>query len=491
VWGRLIGFNSKGFIKAMAKNDVPALTLKPSDTEAAIDAMINTSRAMFLWGAPGISKSAVSQQVATKHKRAFIDLRLSQMDPTDLRGIPYPTVIGGVEGVRWQTPYVMPRDLDISLAIDVLSEETRVHFGNPIGSNDIHYCTLPRVEVKSIGAAPGVSAKIVINKGGKTTLVDHVVLGEDDSLDSVIVALIDKHGEFTSGKIRFLVTGKTYAILGLEEFNSAPPSVQAAAYQLVLDRRLGEYLVPDGVFIMGMGNRDTDRGVTFKMPTPVANRFVHIEMRQDFDDWQTWALRSGISAEVVGYLSAFKDQMFQFEAGTASRGFATPRSWHFLSDIIHANEDAADTVMLALFSGCVGDGTAIQFNEFRKVAKDLPKADDILSGKLLKMTKTVEVSLAFALTTTLCYELKERSDKFMYIGGKKNPDFKKHPDYTKWLLEADCFFAFMMKNFVPEICVMGARTAISIHRLPFDTVRNKEFAAFTAKFKQFLIVTHN
>lgn len=452
----------------MAKS-IELLTLTPSQSYSAIHTLVSLrKRAAFLWGPPGISKSQVAQSVATDHGIAFIDLRLSQMEPTDLRGIPYPAKIGGVDGVRWSTPYVMPKDLDISTLVEIEAEETTVHFGNPRGSNKIHYCTSPKVEVRSI--TKGLTAKVISH-----------------TLDRATVALYDENGDLAEGKIRLLVTGATRAILGLEEFNSAPPSVQAAAYQLVLDRALGEYEVPEGVFIMGMGNRDSDKGVTYKMPTPIANRFIHIEMKVDFDDWQRWALSKMQHPDVVGYLSAFKQQIFDFEPGSASRGFATPRSWEFVSDILKMDEDVSDTVLLALIIGCVGDGIGIQFHEFRKIAKDLPKAEEILSGKIKKIQKNkddkVGVSLSFALATTLCYELRERANKVTSTG----KDWKKSKEYTQWLAESDAFFAFIMENFQQEICVMAAKAAIAMYKLPFDTDRMRKFDEFTTKFARLLL----
>ena len=78
-------------------------------------------------------------------------------------------------------------------------------------------------------------------------------------------------------------------ILFLDEMNSAAPSVQAAAYQLVLNRRVGTYHLPDNVVLVAAGNRESDKGVTYRMPAPLANRFLHLELKHNFDDWQEWA----------------------------------------------------------------------------------------------------------------------------------------------------------------------------------------------------------
>lgn len=459
--------------------DVDILRLKPSETAEAIRAMMRTAdvrhgkgaRAMFLWGPPGVAKSQVSQQVATAMGMAFIDLRLSQMDPTDLRGIPFPTKVFGVDGVRWSPPYQLPRDLDCSDVVQIAYNETvRVSFANPLGSNNIHYCTAPKFTVRSL--SEGLVARVV-----------------DSGLDWVEIGLFEgENGETPrAGAVRVHITGKARAILGLEEFNSAPPSVQAAAYQLVLDRRLGEYIVPEGVFIMGMGNRDTDRGVTFKMPTPVMNRFDHIEIRVDFDDWQVWALTEKVHPQVVGFLSAFKDKLHQFDAGTAARGFATPRTWEFVSDILYANPDLSDIVLTGLICGAVGDASGLEFMEWRRIAADLPNVREILEGRLKRMPqreKKLETSLMYALTTSMCYELKEGADNVK----RQNPsNWTTSPARKKWTEEADNFLEFIMNNFQPEICIMGAKAAVSIHKLPFDTVRMKHFDKFCDTYRDFLV----
>jgi hypothetical protein len=466
----------------MSGDSVPQMTiLPPSGVTQSIDCLWNAGIAMFLWGPPGSAKSEVAKAAATARGVALIDLRLSQMDPSDLRGIPYPCVVGGVTGVRWSTPYVMPKDLDINFVTKVPQRKTKIFFGNPLGDNKIHYCTNPKIIVEN--AKEG-------DPKGRTVIV------HETTLDSVTVTMVDAEGNPCKGKVRLIVTGETKGILALEEFNSAPPTVTAAAYQLVLDRRLGEYIVPAGVYIMGMGNRDTDKGVTFKMATPVANRYTHIEMATGaaaFPDWQTWALSKGKNGSVIGYLSTFKDKLFQFEASTASRGFATPRSWVFVADTIDANPDAPDEIMLAMICGQVGEGSGIEFDAYRKVAKNLPAPEKILSGELTKMPTNdpalvssngkVETSLAFTLTTTLCYELKTRLNQIKKAFGT---EFKDTTEYTEWCAGANNFLTFLMENFEHEICVMGCRAAIKIHDLPINKRTAPVFTEFSRRYRDLI-----
>ena len=117
------------------------------------------------------------------------------------------------------------------------------------------------------------------------------------------------------------------AILFLDELNSAAPATQAAAYQLILNRRVGTYVLPKGVSIVAAGNRETDKGVTYRMPAPLANRFLHLELRVDFEDWHQWAVSNRIHEQVVGYVGFAKQDLYDFDPKSSSRSFATPRSW--------------------------------------------------------------------------------------------------------------------------------------------------------------------
>ena len=262
---------------------------------------------------------------------------------------------------------------------------------------------------------------------------------------------------------------KSTAILFLDELNSAPPAVQAAAYQLILNRKVGTYVLPKGVDIVAAGNRDGDKGVTYRMPAPLANRFVHLEMKVDFDDWQDWATLNGIHPEVVGYVGYAKQDLYDYDPKSPSKSFATPRSWSFVSDLV--SDDEIDTESLTnLVSGAIGDGLAVKFMAHRKIASKLPKPDDILDGKV-KDLEIKEVSAMYSLTVGLCYELKERADKKV----------------KGWDAMADKFFEYMMKNFPTELVVMGAKTALTNYDLPLDASKMKSFDDFHKRFGKYVM----
>lgn len=372
--------------KGKSSNRVDTLALKPSEMRVALSHLTKCLQAAFIWGPPGIGKSQLLKAIAAELGMKFVDIRLSQLDPTDLRGIPYPAKDEfGNDCMNWSPPSFFNRNHD---------EATLYLF---------------------------------------------------------------------------------------DEMNTAPQAIQAAAYQFVLDRRLGEFELGPQDAVFAAGNRETDKGATFKMPTPLMNRFVHLEMRVDFEDWQTWALESMIHKDVVGYLTFAKNELFDFDPTSASRGFCTPRSWEFVARLINNDPNLPEAVMLGMIAGSVGEGTAVKFMEYRKNAAQLPNPSDILAGKI-KDLKAKETSVMYALTTGLCYELKLNHEEVQ----KASSGTKKKAE-DAWNQMADNFLGYMMRNFSPEMVILGARTALSLFRLPFDPTKMKNWDDFAEEYQDLIL----
>lgn len=353
-------------------------TVTSVQARKAILKAFQSKRPVFLWGPPGIGKSEVVSEIATELGGHMIDLRMAQMEPTDIRGIPF--------------------------------------FNRDLGKMDW---------------APPVD-------------------------------LPDQE----------LASQYPIVVLFLDEMNSAAPSVQAAGYQLILNRRVGKYVLPDNVVIVAAGNRESDKGVTFRMPMPLANRFIHVEMRPDFASWQAWAVNKGIHKDVVGYLSFAKQDLYDFDAKSSSRAFATPRSWCFVSDLLK-DEDIDSETLFTLVAGAVGEGLAAKFGAHRKFAAQLPEPTDILTGKV-KDLAVKEVSAMYSLTVSMCYELRE------IMEGQR-------VERTKLLEMMDNFLSFMMRNFETELVIMGARVAIKQYGLPLEPTKLKCFDEFHKRFGKYIL----
>ena len=350
------------------------LQVKTSQAGSIAKRAMLAKQPLFLWGAPGIGKSELVQQIAEDMGNCLvIDMRLALMEPTDLRGYPFRNPENNQ--MEWSPPADLP------------TEEQAAEYD--------------------------------------------------------------------------------YVILFLDELNSAPPSVQAAAYQLVLNGRIGQYVLPKNVRIVAAGNRDTDRGVTYRMPAPLANRFVHLELAVDFDDWFQWAVDNDIHQDVVGYLTFSKKDLYDFDPKSPSRSFATPRSWSFVSELIEDDDDENTTTDLV--SGSVGEGLAVKFMAHRKVASKLPDPTDILEGKV-KDCETKEISAMYSLTVSLCYELKDACDK----------------NDKKFDTKVNNFLRFAMDNFDTELVVMGIKLALTQYSLPIDPDEVECFDEFHERFGKYI-----
>lgn len=259
-----------------------------------------------------------------------------------------------------------------------------------------------------------------------------------------------------------------HIILFLDEMNSAAPSVQAAAYQLILNRKIGTYHLPDNVLIVAAGNRETDRGVTNRMPKPLSNRFTHLEIKVDWDDYFLWATNNRIHPDVVGFLTFSKKDLYDFDPKLDTRAFATPRSWSYVSDFLYEDNGDEDT-LLNLISGSVGEGLGVKLMAHRKVSGQLPDPKDILEGKAKKL-KNKEISAMYTLITGMCYELKEQ------VGVEQDV----------WNRYCENFLQYSMDNFETELIIMAARLALSQYLLPFDMDEIKCFDTFTERYGKYM-----
>ena len=272
----------------------------------ALESLIDSKIPCFIWGSPGVGKSSLVAQIAKQKSMNFIDLRLSLLGPTDLRGIPF--FDNENKNAVWAKPEFFP----------------------PTDSQE-------------------------------------------------------------------------FGILFLDEINSAPPTIQAAAYQLILDRKIGEYTLPKNYAIIAAGNFETDRGVTYRMPTPLANRFVHLEFDLDFDSWKTWAYDNDISFKIIAYLNYKSENLFLFDSSSNKKAFATPRTWEFVNNIL--NSALQKDLYLDVISGTIGKESAVEFLNFLEIMDKIPNIDDILNNK--KIDIPTNNSVLYALCSGIVYALKK------------------------------------------------------------------------------------
>jgi hypothetical protein len=167
-------------------------------------------------------------------------------------------------------------------------------------------------------------------------------------------------------------------VLFTDEINSAQPATFAVAYQLINDRRVGEHVLRPNVIVIAAGNRESDRGITTRMPLPLANRFTHVEVVPDVNQWCfDYAQQAGLSPIGIAYLQFQKGQFMTFDPQKPDKAFATPRTWEKALRYF-ADDQMPDAIKAAAIAGVVGEGVGAQFLGFVKVYRQLPSKDRIL-----------------------------------------------------------------------------------------------------------------
>ena len=244
--------------------------------------------------------------------------------------------------------------------------------------------------------APGVGKSSIVKQIAKEKNIGFIDLrlALMDPTDLKGIPFYDKESHTALWAPPAFLPKEGEGILFLDELNSAPPSVQSSAYQLILDRRVGEYELPDGWAIVAAGNRDGDRGVTYRMPSPLANRFVHFEMEVDINDWRLWAFETGINAKIIAYISYKNEHLFTFDSKSDVKSFATPRSWEYVHSVLNSSLDAS--ILLEVLSGTVGKEVAVSFLSFTKVMDKLPDMEEILQTGKGEYSEGIDVLYALS-----------------------------------------------------------------------------------------------
>lgn len=186
--------------------------------------------------------------------------------------------------------------------------------------------------------------------------------------------------------------------LFLDEINSAAPSVSAVAYQLINDRCVGEHELKDNVFVVAAGNREGDKGVTNRMPTPLANRFTHVELDVSVEAWaEDYAVPAGLPPEGIAFMHFRPNLLSTFDPSKPDKAFATPRSW--TKAFKYYSTEMPEDVRYAAMTGAVGDGPATEFWAFVEVWSKMITMDEILADPKGVKIPEDDAAMKFALAT--------------------------------------------------------------------------------------------
>jgi len=261
---------------------------------------------LMVWGAPGLGKSSIIRDLAREYGVGFIDIRLAQREPVDIRGLPVPDK----DGVKWLVSSEWPRDPD------------------------------------------------------------------------------------------------SRGIILFDELTAADRSLQVAAYELILDRRLGDlYTVPEGWYICAAGNRTEDRAVATTMSSALANRFLHVELQSDVECWIQWALGHDVHPTVIGFLRARPELLFVQKDENLERGWPSPRSWERVSSMLKLVGKENPRMLRSIVYGLIGDRAGVEFMAFLDVSDSL---EDVLQAMLSPKSKVSipkKADRIYAFCSAMVYHL--------------------------------------------------------------------------------------
>jgi len=261
---------------------------------------------LMVWGAPGLGKSSIIRELAREYQVGFLDIRLAQREPVDIRGLPVPDK----DGVKWLVSSEWPRDPD------------------------------------------------------------------------------------------------SRGIILFDELTAADRSLQVAAYELILDRRLGDlYSVPDGWYICAAGNRTEDRAVSTTMSSALANRFLHVELESDVDCWSKWAISHDVHPATIGFLRARPELLFAQKDENLERGWPSPRSWERVSSMLKLVGDQDPRLLRRIVNGLVGDRAGVEFMAFLEVSDSLEDVYRAMTNPKVKFTIPKKADRIYAFCSAMVYHL--------------------------------------------------------------------------------------
>jgi hypothetical protein len=166
-----------------------------------------------------------------------------------------------------------------------------------------------------------------------------------------------------------------------DELNSAFDSVQASLYQLFDNSRsLGDYHLPDNVYVCAAGNLETDRAITRRMGTAIASRFFHVQLTTDVDAWTRWAIEEDLHPAVISFIRWRPGHLHVFDPKSPSKTQPDPRGYEYVSDALKAAEEIGinGDVESAIVIGKLGEAVGAELLGFLKIYRHLPDPDAVL-----------------------------------------------------------------------------------------------------------------
>ena len=426
---------------------------------------------IMIWGGMGIGKTDIARQFAKKINYYVVALHLPQYDPTDMKGV----IVRMEDGsIRWMSSTYLPQQK----FKHVVNSDGTITIDWPNYNNDRDIWVRVVQNGKNVfiwnneARYPGkndINLKVEVEDLSDGTKKVHVT------------------GTLEKGMVVYVAEK---AILFLDELSAADPTTQNAALQLVLDRRINEYELPEGTPIIAAGNREGDGAFVQQMSLPLANRFCHVTLEPDVEDaiyhWASLGAHPAICGFVKNEGSRALYGYNPDEMSNGDYGFRTPRSWmaldeqldpKFLSYLTGTDSDEITTAEFNMFKliihGYIGSEYGNKFVTHLRVINRLPSTDDILTGKVKKLPPSVERTSHFTLVIMLTYKLK---DYFQKLHPKMSGG-----DQGKWEETVTNYLKFIDVELGKELS-MFVINLLQIIKLELNDMRCAEMISFCDKY---------
>lgn len=396
--------------------------LKPSQVFEAMEVADMVGDSLMIWGSPGIGKSAIAMQYANEK---------------------YPLRKNNINKLK----HILQRAEDPEDSLVTMQDY--YDFENSLLDQETNFIDfrLSQIEPSDLRGIP-IPVKFFYDANGKVIMESELSKHESYVTDTGVV--------WASPAILKLPKDWKGVIL-FDEINSAMPIVQAASYQLILDRRVGELVLPEHALIMAAGNRETDGGVTFALATPLRDRMTHVEMIPDPNDWiENYAIPNMINPVTIAFIKQTGSRYFNTLSpkDTSHAGGSSPRSWTRVAKIedVRKTRKTSSPVYKAMIAGRVGNLAGIEYTTYVENMADLPSVNDILDGIVTDFSEhKQEVSKNYFITLSLTQRIIELAQLF---------DYKKITA-TEWRDKCTNFIKFIDSQFSKEqaeLIVLAIRT---------------------------------
>jgi MoxR-like ATPase len=212
---------------------------------------------------------------------------------------------------------------------------------------------------------PGVGKSDIVRQAAREANLEcKSLLGTQIAPEDVsgVPRIIGERSVFCPPRV-LLPENATKFCLFLDELPACAPDVQKAFYSLLLERRIGEYSLPEGTWVVAAGNRAEDKALVRTISSALVNRVLILNVRIDVSEWVQWAQQNTIRKDIISFVEQSPESLLR-PVPDKPVPFSTPRAWASLSralDLVGQRGQLTASLVRALAVGRVSEDDARRF----------------------------------------------------------------------------------------------------------------------------------